>query len=328
MRLQWVIAVGTGIAIVAVVAITIRSCSNQHYRPHGHQDISVDISPDGRTLLFNAIGKGGRDLYLLDLENLGVVRVAATFEYEVNPKFSPDGKSIVYAAGLPGDRADHIFMRSLDGPDIVQLTSEDANDAFPRCSPDEALVVFARDKTYDWGGLAANWAPGGVICVVSANGTNLRQLTPDEAIGYDPHFSPDGNYVWFWTPKGWHEIEVEEPHGLRKLAIQADPGLEFSPDGELIAYSQGQYAPDCEIFVCDREGENVRQVTRMEEGCFKPVFTPDGLRVFFLRETWPTGPTGSPKFSLWETRVDGTEVHQIANPRLFDDPLNWQPSSP
>ena len=103
------------------------------------------------------------DLYRLDLATLRVTRIAATQDYEVAPEISPDGNSVVYAAGKPGDRADHIFLRSLDGKTVRQLTAEDANDAAPAFSPDGSLIAFTRDKTYNWGGLASNWDAGGAL---------------------------------------------------------------------------------------------------------------------------------------------------------------------
>ena len=70
--------------------------------------------------------------------------------------------------------------RSLDGETVKQLTAEDANDAAPAFSSDGSLIVFTRDKTYNWGGLASNWDEGGVLCVMNADGTGLRQITIDE----------------------------------------------------------------------------------------------------------------------------------------------------
>ncbi len=45
-----------------------------HYRPHGHQDTTIAVSPTDDAILFNAIGAGGRDLYLLDLIDMTVAR--------------------------------------------------------------------------------------------------------------------------------------------------------------------------------------------------------------------------------------------------------------
>jgi Tol biopolymer transport system component len=300
----------------------------QHSRPHGHQDTSIDISPDGNTLVFNAAGEGGRDLYLMDLTMRRVRKVAATPLYEVTPSFSPDGKSIVYAAGKPGDRADHIFICSVDGSNARQLTSDDANDAFPRISPDGALIAFARDTTYDWGGLAANWAPGGVICLMNADGTNLRSLTSEKAAAYYPHFDADGQHVRFWSDGHLHWLKLAQPRTSKRFTARVSGDAVYSPNGELIAFSAGQYSPDLEIFIINSDGTDRRQVTKTDEGCSWPVFTPDSKKLLFLRESWPTGPTGVPKYSVWEINVDGSNLRRIADTRLFDAPLAWTPDAP
>jgi hypothetical protein len=86
---------------------------NGHGRPQGHQDTTLDVSPTDEAIVFNATGAGGRDLYLLRLDDLSVTRIAETPEYEVWPSFSVDGRYLVYCAGVPGDRADHVFKRFL-----------------------------------------------------------------------------------------------------------------------------------------------------------------------------------------------------------------------
>jgi Tol biopolymer transport system component len=117
-------------SILGVVVLALCGCPlgtpQDHYRPHGHQDTTIAISPTDDTIVFNAAGTGGRDLYLLTLTDLKVHRVADTPEYEVAPSFSPDGQRIVYAAGVPGDRADHLFTIGIDGTSKTQLTDIDA----------------------------------------------------------------------------------------------------------------------------------------------------------------------------------------------------------
>lgn len=210
------------IASLAVVAaacvLTPRSCMTQHSRPIGHNDISIEISPSDDLLVFNASGSGTRDLYLFRLTDQHVTRVADTTAYEVTPDFSPDGKQIVYAAGLPGDRADHIFIRPVDGGPARQLTHADANDTAPRVSPDGSLVVFARDKTYNWGGLAHNWSDGGVICVVGIDGQDERQLTEDAETAGAPFFSSDGQSILFSDRGGLFSVPVNGSRRAEKVA--------------------------------------------------------------------------------------------------------------
>ena len=94
----------------------------------------------------------------------------------------------------------------------------------------------------------------------------------------------------------------------------------------------GQYASDHEVFVCRADGTGFKQVTRLGRsqiskegaGCFRPSFTSDGKRILFFLESWPDGPTGHGKESLWDVAVNGSDLHKIADYGLFDDPLRWK----
>jgi Tol biopolymer transport system component len=97
--------------------------------------------------------------------------------------------------------------------------------------------------------------------------------------------------------------------------------LTVSPDGRLIAYTIGLYASDQEIVVANADGTNLRQVTNSSLGSVKPVFSPMGDRIYFFRERWPGGPTGTPVYDLWEVRLDGTPERMLYNQSLFSSPL-------
>jgi Tol biopolymer transport system component len=205
----------------------------------------------------------------------------------------------------------------------TQRTDIDANDTAPRFSPDGKTIVFARDTTYNWGGLAANWEPGGVICLIDADGGNLRQLTSDQEFAFEPYFSADGTHVFYSTMNGRGSMPVDgstEPH-----PIAGPSGAVRSHDGALIAYSKGTYSPDLKIFTANADGTAERVVTPRLGGCYRPVFAHAGDTLYFLREEWPDGPAGVPKFAVWEAAVDGAAVRRITDTYLFDDPLNWKP---
>jgi TolB protein len=297
-----------------------------HYRPHGHQDTTIAVSPADDAIVFNAVGNGGRDLFLLELTDFKVTQITQSPDYETAPSFSPDGLRIVYSAGVTGDRADHIFTIGLDGSSKTQLTDIDANDTSPQFSPDGKTIVFARDKTYSWGGLAANWELGGVICLMHADGTNLRQLTSDQDYAFAPHFSADGLYIVYSTTNG--RMSIPADGSTAPQTLPGPSGAVPSHDGKSIAYSKGQYSPDLKIFMAKSDGTAERALTPNLGGCYRPVFTHAGDRLYFLREEWPDGASGFPKFSVWEIGVDGRTLGMLSDSSLFDAPLRWEPSSP
>lgn len=297
-----------------------------HSRAIGHGNMTIDVAPADDSILFNATGKGGRDLYLLRLADLSVTRIAETPDYEVAPRFAPDGKSIVYAAGVTGDKADHLFTMRLDGTGKKQLTKARGNDTDPCYSPQGTLIAFARDKTYNWGGLAANWENGGVICVVNVDGTGERQLTPDDEFAYSPHFSADGQQVLYSTEAGLFSVPVSGNGGPTRLGPAHDD-VAFSSTGPKVVFAEGEFSPDYELFISNIDGTEKTQITHSDNGCFHPVFDRTDKRVFFLTEEWPGSFSGYPKSSIWSVNTDGTEQKQLTDLSLFDDPLNWQPKA-
>jgi Tol biopolymer transport system component len=314
--------------IAAGILLTLAGCPlgtpNDHYRPHGHQDMTIRVSPTNESLVFNASGRGGRDLYLLRLSDMSVVRIAETPDYEVTPTFSPDGASIAYAAGVPGDKADHIFTIRVDGTGRKQLTNARANDTAPTYSADGSRIAFARDKTYAWGGSAANWEEGGVICVVNSDGTNERQLTPDDVTAYSPQFSADGQDVFFTTETGLFSVPVAGDGAAIRIGVARRQAV-ITADDESIIFADGQYSPDYEIFVSKPDGTEKRQLTNSVSGCFHPVISRTGTRVFFLMEQWPHGPSGHPKSSIWSVGLQDGKQIQVTDSLLFDNPMIWHP---
>jgi Tol biopolymer transport system component len=313
---------------LGLCALFLRGCANAHSRPIGQGDMTFDLSESGDMIVFNAVGTGGRDLYLLRVSDSSVTCVAATPEYEVMPSFSPDGKSLVCAAGIPGDRADHIFVRHLDGTGMRQLTRADANDSSPSVSPDGALVVFDRDKTYNWGGLGANWSGGGVICVVGMDGRNERQLSPDDTYAYRPWFLPDGQSVAYWTLSGAFSVPVDGSAAPTALSVLPGAnGAIPSRDGSILVFTRGKYEGDQELWIANSDGTGERRITSRKAAYSFPLLSRENDVLYFLLGEWPDGPTGMPTHSMWRMNLYGTGLEKVAASQLFDQPLIWKPEA-
>jgi len=66
--------------------------------------MSVDVSPDGRTLVFDLLGH----LYTLPIEGGTATEITSGLEFDGQPRYSPDGRHIVFLSDRSGD--DNIWL--------------------------------------------------------------------------------------------------------------------------------------------------------------------------------------------------------------------------
>ena len=149
------------------------------------------------------------------------------------------------------------------------------------------------------------------IFVMFADGTNVRQLTTNDANDGKPHWSPDGKQIVFTSDRdGDYEIFVMFEDGTNVRQLTTNDALEssprWSPDGKQIVFSSnrdGKY----EIFVMDADGTNVRQLTANGGVNYRPDWSPDGKQIVFTSGRdgdWDTFPDPE----LFVMDADGTNV--------------------
>src|SRR5262245_57626313 len=109
------------LAITLSVSLVLGAASAAKGVEHGN--VAFDIAPDGEQLAFVA---ADGHLYLLHMQSLQVKQLTSGKDKHFTPAISPDGKSIAYAAAQALGNGKAIFVRSLDGKDVRQLTA-DAN---------------------------------------------------------------------------------------------------------------------------------------------------------------------------------------------------------
>lgn len=132
------------------------------------------ISPDNRWVVAvrtdNFSAATGTDLILIDVQTGGKIPVTndlSTFT-ETNPRFSPDGSQIIYAAYPSNNPNNHdIYIKNAQGGGTPQLLLTDpSNDIFPVLSEDGRYMAFASNRSgaYD-------------IYIFDLTGQTLWQLT-------------------------------------------------------------------------------------------------------------------------------------------------------
>ncbi|MFN4080585.1 MAG: amidohydrolase family protein [Saprospiraceae bacterium] len=151
--------------------------------------LNVDVSPDGRTLAFDLLG----DIYTLPIEGGDAACIRSGIAWEVQPRFSPDGKQILFTSDAGG--GDNIWVMNADGSSARQVTKESfrlLNNAV--WMPDGNYFVARKHFT------ATRSLGAGEIWLYHISGGEGLQLTKrknDQQDVNEPSVSPDGRYVYF-----------------------------------------------------------------------------------------------------------------------------------
>src|SRR5687768_2681844 len=81
--------------------------------------MNLDVSPDGKQIAFDLLG----DIYLMPVTGGEARALRSGLAFEVQPRFSPDGKKISFTSDAGG--GDNIWTMNTDGSHAKQITKED-----------------------------------------------------------------------------------------------------------------------------------------------------------------------------------------------------------
>ena len=196
--------------------------------------ISVDVSPDGKTLVFDMMG----DLYRMPVSGGKAEKLTSGMPYDVHPRFSPDGKSIVFISDKNG--ADNVWIMDLDTEEMRAITEDKNQNYFSAdWSPEGDYIVAARGRRNIK--LHLYHKDGGSGAQLVDEPKNLKMI--------DPAFSPDGKTIYFSRrSNGWnynaqfpqYQIGTYNMEKSDVATITSRYGSAFtptpSPDGKWLVY--------------------------------------------------------------------------------------------
>jgi len=211
--------------------------------------MNLDVSPDGRQIVFDLLG----DIYLMPIDGSATPakRVTSGPAFDMQPRFSPDGKRLAIASDRDG--LWNIWTIDLGGGDAKQISRDKrwfVNS--PTWSPD-GTYVYARRHFVKERSLGA-----GEVWMFHAGGPN-DGLQVTERVSWqkdagEPDISPDGRHLYYSkdvTPGANFEYN-KDPNGTIYAIFQRDllTGRErravsvqggsvtpqVSPDGKTLAY--------------------------------------------------------------------------------------------
>ncbi len=213
------------------------------------------------------------DIFSVKIDGQGMQRLTATPGYDAEATISPDGKTIVWTSVRDGDL--DIYAMNLDGTNVRRLTDALGYDGGPFFSPDSKRIVYRAqhpktpEEIEQYKALLAQGLvePGQLeIFVMSADGSNKRQITDNGASNFSPFFHPDGTRIIFSSNA---ETRNEQGRPAFHLYVIGDDGAGaervtysghfnsfpmFSPDGKQLVWvsDRGARAPgEFNVFLAD-----------------------------------------------------------------------------
>ena len=274
---------GTGIYVVPALGGPERKLCAPSLGVHWKNDESFDWPPDGKYL---AYVDGRPDhlpltLFLLAVDSPEDKRplTAGGPHADINPRFSPDGKSVAFLRWGGGMDKD-IFLVRTAGGQPKRLTFDNVVISGLDWTSDGAYVIFSSDRL----------ANSGRLWKVSASGGQPEPLPVGQGGAYFPSLSRDGRRLAYtqrdFSTSIWrYEVPRTKGRSTPPTRLIASTGAnwvpQFSPDGKRIAFESTR-SGSWEIWVCDSDGSNLRRLTFFNgPQAGVPHWSPDGREIIF-----------------------------------------------
>jgi Tol biopolymer transport system component len=154
--------------------------------------MSLDVSPDGKEIAFDLLG----DIYTLPIGGGEARALTSGIPWDMQPRYSPDGKWIAFTSDRSG--GENIWIMDRDGKNLQQVTKESFRLLnSPTWTPDSQYIAARKHFTGTRsGGAGEIW----IYHRTGGDGLQMTKRPTEQKDEGEPAFSPDpaGRYL-YWS---------------------------------------------------------------------------------------------------------------------------------
>ena len=237
-----------------------------------------------------------KEIYISDYDGANPRRITINRNLNINPNWSPDGRSIAYSSyrtGVPDILISNIYAGTMENP----TKGVGGQNFLPMFSPDGTRLLFMsmRDGNSE-------------IYLMNRDGSDVRRLTNNPAIDGSPTWSPTGTQIAFTSERtGTPQVYVMnvDGSGVRRISSEsyADRATWSPAPYNEIAYS-ARTGPGFDIKILNIGSGETRQITFGEGTNESPVWAPNGRHLAFMS-------TRQGRSQIFTVDRDGRNLRQI-----------------
>lgn len=218
---------------------------------------------------------GKKELYICDANGAGLRQLTRDNAISLAPRWSPDGRQIVYTSYYRTQFPDVFLITIANGERrcLADFPGLNSSAAFAPNGSELALIL-SKDGNPD-------------LFVMDINGNRLTRLTyTKRAAEASPSWSPDGKEIVFVSDSsGTPQLFIIGRSGGEPRRIAVGGAQNVDPDwgaNGYIVYSSligGQF----QLFVFNPATGETRQISRDDANYEDPTWAPDGRHIFCVR---------------------------------------------
>jgi TolB protein len=268
-----------------------------------NETVRAAVGSEGIALTRIAFSRGSgdrRDIYVVDYDGDGLLRLTANRTLNLCPDWSPDGDRIAFTSYRSGQQG--LYFLETGSGQVKQIIAMDGLNLGADWSPDGKELLISLSKGGD-----------PEIYRITPEGKIIKRLTVSPAIEISPNWAPNGRELVFTSDSsGTPQLYMidREGAGKRRVTFEGkyNDSAALSPSGEWLAYAAREDVLT-QIIVMRPGGEERRVATDISwRNCEDPSWAPDGRHLVFASDR-----TGASKLYVYDVVEGGIRQLTFGN---------------